>query len=257
METTPSHAFEKLLRIMNELRERCPWDQKQTMETLRPLTIEECYELSDALIQMNPNEIKNELGDLFLHLVFYTKIAEEKNWFNVSDVLHTLCEKLIHRHPHIYGNLTVKNEEEVKRNWEQLKLKEGRSGVLEGVPTGLPSLVKAWRIQEKAAGIGFDWKEPSGSFDKIKEEWDELASAIQTATPEEQELELGDVLFSIVNYARHLGINPDSALEKSNRKFIARFQLMEKMCTHQNMNDLNEKEWDLLWESAKKSIKTQ
>jgi XTP/dITP diphosphohydrolase len=247
-------AFARLLTIMDELREKCPWDKKQTLQSLRALSIEELYELSDALLQENPDEIKKELGDLFLHLVFYCKIAEEKNWFDVSNVLNSVCEKLIHRHPHIYGNVEVKDEEEVKRNWEALKLQEGAKSVLAGVPKGLPALVKAWRVQEKARGIGFDWPDNVGPRLKVEEEWKEFGDALQSGNTEDAEMEFGDLMFSMINLARHYGINPDDALEKSTGKFVKRFQKMEEIAENRGLKTLqglNLEALDELWESAK------
>jgi len=205
-------AFERLLNIMDDLREKCPWDRKQSMESLRHLTIEETYELSDAIIEGDLEEVKKELGDLMLHLVFYSKIGEEKNAFNVADVLNGICEKLIHRHPHIYGDVEVKSEEEVKANWERIKLKEGKGkkSVLEGVPKSLPALVKAIRIQDKARGVGFDWDNETQVFEKVKEEIEELSVEVQNKTNKVEE-EFGDVLFSLLNYARIIGVNPEDA----------------------------------------------
>jgi XTP/dITP diphosphohydrolase len=217
-------AFERLLVIMDELREQCPWDRKQTNESLRHLTIEETYELSDALLKGDNEEIKKELGDLFLHLVFYSKIGDEKGVFDVSDVLNSVCEKLISRHPHIYGDVEVKDEEEVKQNWEQLKLKEGNKSVLAGVPNSMPSIIKASRMQDKAAQVGFDWPEKEHVWDKVEEELKEFKDAEGT----QKEEEFGDLIFSLINYARWLKINPDDALEATNRKFKYRFESIEK-----------------------------
>ena len=218
-------AFDRLLTIMDELREQCPWDKKQTMESLRLLTIEEVYELGDAILTQDLYEIKNELGDLFLHLVFYSKIGSEKESFDVADVLNSVCEKLIHRHPHIYGDVEVADEDEVKRNWEQLKLKEGKKSVLAGVPKGLPAMVKAFRMQEKAKGVGFEFDNAEDTLAKVKEE---IAEFEEENDPILREKEMGDILFSMINYARFVGINPENALEKTNQKFLQRFKKMER-----------------------------
>ena len=220
-------AFDRLLTIMDELREQCPWDQKQTMESLRPLTIEETYELGDAILDADLNAIKNELGDLLLHIVFYSKIGSETKDFDISDVSNSICEKLIHRHPHIYSDVKVKDENEVKQNWENLKLKEGKTSVLEGVPNSLPALVKASRVQEKVAGVGFDWEHPDQVWEKVEEELGELKVEIENKNQDAIEDEFGDVLFSLINYARFLKINPENALERTNKKFIKRFQHLE------------------------------
>ncbi|MFV0238309.1 MAG: nucleoside triphosphate pyrophosphohydrolase [Flavobacteriales bacterium] len=246
-------AFGRLLDIMDDLRAKCPWDKKQTLESLRHLTIEEVYELSDAIIDSNLKEVKSELGDLMLHLVFYAKIGSEQKAFNLTDILNGICKKLIYRHPHIYGDAKVMNEEDVKKNWEQLKLKEkkGNQSVLSGVPKSLPSMVKALRIQEKVKGIGFEFANKDQIWDKIQEELQEFQDA---KTPENQELEMGDILFSIINYARFARIDPESALEKTNKKFISRFQKMEKHIKNQNlhMSNLSNEEWNAFWEKAKK-----
>jgi XTP/dITP diphosphohydrolase len=251
-------AFERLLIIMDELREKCPWDQKQTFESLRNLTIEETYELADAITSGNLNEIKGEIGDLFLHLVFYCKLGNEVGAFDVTSVLDAICEKLIHRHPHIYSDTIVQDEDEVKANWEKLKLKEGRKSVLEGVPSSLPSLVKATRIQEKVKGIGFEWSDKKDVWKKVQEELEELQAEVSLDS-DEKEAEFGDVLFSLVNYARYIGVSPESALAKTNAKFINRFQLMEKFIheDQQNIQDMNLAEMDLYWEKAKISIQTK
>jgi len=243
-------AFNRLLEIMDELREKCPWDRKQTMESLRYLTIEEMYELSDAILDDDKQEIKKELGDLFLHLVFYSKIASETEEFDVADVLNGISEKLIYRHPHIYGNTSVSDEEEVKRNWEKLKLKEGRRSVLEGVPKSLPAVVKAYRIQEKVKGVGFEFENSEDTWSKVLEEIEEFKSETD---PEKRELEFGDLLFSLVNYARYTGINPEDALERTNKKFISRFKKMEEMAENsgRNISQLSLKEQDELWVKAK------
>jgi XTP/dITP diphosphohydrolase len=243
-------AFERLLMIMDELREQCPWDRKQTNESLRHLTIEETYELSDALMKGDNQEIKKELGDLFLHLVFYSKIGDEKGAFNVTDVLNSVCEKLISRHPHIYGNVHVKDEEDVKKNWEQLKLKEGNKSVLAGVPNSMPSMIKASRMQDKAAQIGFDWPNKNQVWDKVEEELNEF----KDAKGSQKEEEFGDLIFSLINYARWLKINPDDALEATNRKFKYRFESIEKYAIDNNikMEDMTLSEMDEIWDKAKK-----
>lgn len=245
-------AFGQLLDIMDELRAKCPWDQKQTLQSLRHLTLEEVYELSDALLEEDLDEIKKELGDVLLHLVFYAKIGSEKEGFDIGDVIHSLNEKLIFRHPHIYGETEVADEEEVKRNWEKLKLKEGNRSVLSGVSKGTPSLVKAFRIQEKVKGIGFEFNSADDAWLKVEEEIKEFH---EEQDPEKKELELGDVLFSLVNYSRLAGINPDSALEKTNRKFISRFQKMEQLAADKkvNLSEMPLQEMDELWEEAKRN----
>ena len=247
-------AFERLLVIMDELREKCPWDKKQTMLSLRHLTIEECYELTDAILEENPEEIKGELGDIMLHLVFYSKIASEQRQFDVADVLNTVCDKLIHRHPHIYGDVTVKDEEEVKANWEKLKLKEGKTSILQGVPKSLPALVKAIRIQDKVKGVGFEWENKDQVWAKVEEEIAELKVEEAANDHEKMEDEFGDVLFSLINYARWIGINPEDALERTNKKFISRFQWMEQKMKDdgQDISKLNLEEMDVYWEHAKK-----
>ena len=246
-------AFERLLIIMDELREKCPWDKKQTMETLRHLTIEETYELGDAILDNNIKEIKGELGDLMLHLVFYSKIGEEKGAFNVADVLNGVCEKLIHRHPHIYGDVEVANEEEVKQNWEKLKLKEGKTSVLEGVPKSLPAVVKANRIQDKVKGVGFDWEEPNQVWEKVEEEIAELKVEVAQGSAARIESEFGDVLFSMINYARFIGVNPEDALERTNKKFIKRFQHLEAKAKEigKELSEMTLAEMDVYWEEAK------
>ncbi|MFT4599141.1 MAG: MazG family protein [Bacteroidia bacterium] len=243
-------AFGRLLTIMDELREQCPWDKKQTNETLRHLTIEETYELSDAILNNDSEEIKKELGDLFLHLVFYSKLGEEKGQFDVSDVLHSVCDKLVYRHPHIYADVEVKDEEEVKQNWEQLKLKEGgNKSVLGGVPNSMPSLVKAMRMQDKAAQVGFDWPSKDDVWDKVDEELQEFKEAEGI----EKEEEFGDLLFSLVNYARWLKINPDDALEKTNKKFKYRFETIEQYAKDngKRMEEMTLAEMDKIWDLAK------
>lgn len=245
-------AFERLLIIMDELREKCPWDQKQTMESLRHLTIEEVYELSDAITDNDLDEVKKELGDLMLHMVFYSKIGSEKNAFDVADVLNGVCDKLIHRHPHIYGDVNVSGEDEVKANWEKIKLKEGRKSVLEGVPRSLPSLVKASRIQDKARGVGFDWDNRDQVWEKVKEEISELHDEVESQSDKIEE-EFGDVLFSLINYARFIGVNPDDALERTNKKFIKRFQYLEEASKKdgKKMGEMTLEEMDAYWNKAK------
>ena len=249
-------AFERLLNIMDELREKCPWDKKQTFESLRNLTIEETYELADAISENNLEELKGEIGDLLMHMVFYCKIADEKQAFNITDSLNSVCEKLIHRHPHIYGDVEVANEEDVKRNWEKLKLKEGKKSVLSGVPKALPALVKATRIQEKVKGIGFEWETAKEIWEKVKEELTEFEHevALNSAAKEE---EFGDLIFSLVNYARFINISPESALSKTNIKFISRFQLMEKLITKEGLKieGMSLEEMDKFWDKAKASLK--
>ena len=239
---------------MDELREQCPWDQKQTMETLRHLTIEETYELGDAILDKDLTEVKNELGDLLLHIVFYAKIGSETKDFDISDVINSICEKLIHRHPHIYSDVVVKDEAEVKQNWENLKLKEGKTSVLQGVPKSLPALVKASRIQEKVAGVGFDWEHPDQVWEKVEEELGELKTEIDNKNQDAIEDEFGDVLFSLINYARFLDINPENALERTNKKFIKRFQYLETKAKslQKSLSDMTLAEMDVYWEEAKK-----
>lgn len=247
-------AIDRLLTIMNELREQCPWDRKQTMETLRHLTIEETYELGDAILDNDLEEVKKELGDLLLHIVFYAKIGSEKKSFDIADVANGICEKLITRHPHIYGYVDVNDEEDVKRNWENLKLKEGKKSVLEGVPRSLPALVKASRIQDKVAGVGFDWEEPQQVFEKLQEELEELQHEVNVADQKKIEAEFGDVMFSMINYARFLKVDPESALERTNKKFIKRFQYLEAKAKEGNkeLRDMTLAEMDVFWEEAKK-----
>ncbi len=248
-------AFERLLKIMDELREQCPWDRKQTMESLRYLSIEELYELSDAILEQNDLDIKNELGDLMLHLVFYAKIASETGRFDIADVLNGICEKLISRHPHIYGDVKVADEEEVKRNWEKLKLKEGNTSVLGGVPQSLPAIVKAYRIQEKAKGVGFEWETKEDVWKKVEEELQEFHHEVKEGKDKIKiEEELGDVLFSIINYARFIGVNPEDALEKTNKKFIRRFQYIELKANEsgKKLEDMTLEEMDYFWNEAKK-----
>ncbi|MGB0525236.1 MAG: nucleoside triphosphate pyrophosphohydrolase [Flammeovirgaceae bacterium] len=255
-----SEAFQRLLKIMNELREQCPWDRKQTMESLRHLTIEETYELSDAILEGNMDEVKKELGDLMLHLVFYSKIGAEKGSFDVADVIHGVCEKLITRHPHIYGDVKVKDEEEVKQNWEMLKLKEkGNKKVLGGVPKSLPALVKAFRIQEKASGVGFDWDNKEQVWEKVQEEMSEFKEAYHADIGKAElansktEEEFGDLMFALINYARFLNINPETALERTNKKFIKRFNYLEEESKKagKQLGSMSLEEMDAYWEKAK------
>ncbi|MDT8346437.1 MAG: nucleoside triphosphate pyrophosphohydrolase [Flavobacteriaceae bacterium] len=247
-------AFGRLLDIMDELREQCPWDKKQTIESLRHLTIEETYELGDAILKNDYNELKKELGDLLLHIVFYAKIGSENHHFDIADVANGICEKLISRHPHIYGDVSVSDAEEVKRNWEQLKLKEGKNSILEGVPAGLPALVKANRIQDKVSGAGFDWEQPEQVLAKVKEELAELQEAISTNHTDAIEAEFGDLLFSLVNFARFIGVNPENALERTNLKFIKRFNYLESetLMKGKNLHKMSLAEMDVIWEEAKK-----
>lgn len=244
-------AFERILNIMDDLRAKCPWDKKQTMESLRLLTIEEVYELGEAILDKDMQEIKKELGDVLLHIVFYSKIGSEKEAFDIADVINSECEKLIYRHPHIYGDIQVDSEEEVKKNWEKLKLKKGNTSVLGGVPKGLPAMVKAYRMQEKAKGVGFDFPTEREAFDKVEEEILEFKNETQ---PDLKEKELGDVFFSLINYARKTGINPENALERTNQKFRYRFQLMEQLAAERGtpLQELNLIEQDQLWDLAKK-----
>ena len=247
-------AFDRLLTIMDELREQCPWDKKQTMETLRHLTIEETYELGDAILENDLDEVKKELGDLLLHIVFYAKIGSETNDFDIADVANEICEKLISRHPHIYGDVEVNDEEDVKRNWENLKLKEGKKSVLEGVPKSLPALVKANRIQDKVSGVGFDWEKPEQVWEKLEEELGEFQEEVAKGDQQAMEDEFGDVLFSMINYARFLKIDPENALERTNKKFIKRFQYLEQKAAGLNKQlvDMTLAEMDVFWEEAKK-----
>ena len=245
-------AYERLLDIMDDLREKCPWDKKQTLQSLRHLTIEETYELGDAILNNDHDEIKKELGDLLLHIVFYAKIGSETGAFDMADVANGICDKLINRHPHIYGDVEVKDEEEVKRNWEQIKLAEGKKSVLEGVPAGLPALVKASRIQDKVKGVGFDWENKEQVWKKVEEEVNELKYEIEQQSDKIED-EFGDVLFSLINYARFINVNPETALEKTNRKFISRFQKMEEICRSNNkdFSTLSFEEMDDLWNQVK------
>ncbi|MGV6832747.1 MAG: nucleoside triphosphate pyrophosphohydrolase [bacterium] len=247
-------AFDRLLTIMDELRAQCPWDKKQTLQSLRHLTIEETYELGDAILDNDLPEIKKELGDLLLHIVFYAKIGSETNDFDIADVANSICDKLIERHPHIYGDVKVTSEEEVKRNWEQIKLKEGKKSVLEGVPKSLPAMVKANRIQDKVAGVGFDWEHSHQVWDKVEEELQEFHEEVKAGDQNNIEGEFGDVLFSMINYARFLNINPENALERTNKKFIERFTYLESKAKahNQKLEDLTLKQMDQYWEEAKK-----
>jgi len=251
---TQLQAFDRLLTIMDELRAECPWDKKQTMQTLRHLTIEETYELGDAILENDLEEVKKELGDVLLHIIFYAKIGSETKDFDIADVCNTICEKLVNRHPHIYGDVSVDNEEDVKRNWENIKLKEGKTSVLEGVPNSLPALVKANRIQDKVAGVGFDWEKPEQVWEKVEEELSEFRDEVKTNNLEKMEAEFGDVLFSMVNYARFLDINPENALERTNKKFIKRFQYLEAKAKHigKSLDQMTLAEMDVFWEEAKK-----
>lgn len=250
-------AFERLLVMMNTLREQCPWDKKQTFDSLRPLTIEETYELADAITQKNYHSLAEEVGDVLLHLVFYARIGEEQNQFDIGTIINQLCDKMEHRHPHIYGNVVVKDEEEVKRNWEQLKLKEGKESALEGVPKALPAMVKAIRIQEKSKKVGFEWDTTEQVWDKVQEELQELHEVVQQGNRPEIEKEFGDVLFSLINYARFIDIDPEGALEKTNHKFIQRFQAMEKIAKQQNkdLRNMTLDEMDNIWNEVKQHIR--
>jgi len=247
-------SFNRLLDIMDDLREKCPWDKKQTFESLRHLTIEETYELGDAILDSNLQEIKKELGDVLLHIVFYAKIGSETNSFDIADVCNAISDKLIDRHPHIYSDVIVENEEEVKQNWEKLKLKEGKKSVLEGVPKSLPALVKATRIQDKVKGVGFDFENETQVWNKVQEEIQEFKTEIDAKNTEKMEAEFGDVLFSLINYARFLKINPEDALERTNKKFIKRFQYLEEQATllGKSLKDMTLAEMDVFWEAAKK-----
>lgn len=249
-------AVDRLLTIMDELREQCPWDKKQTFESLRHLTIEETYELGDAILTRDLDEIKNELGDLLLHIAFYARLGSEEKAFDMADIAHGISEKLIYRHPHIYGDVKVESEEDVKKNWEALKLKEGKGKktVLEGVPKGLPALVKAQRIQDKVAGVGFDWEKPEQVWEKVQEELSEFQTEVAQGNTSDMEAEFGDVLFSMINYARFLKINPDTALERTNQKFTKRFNYLEAKAKAlgKSLQDMTLAEMDVYWEEAKK-----
>lgn len=247
------YAFNRLLEIMDDLREKCPWDKKQTFETLRHLTIEETYELTDAIFDRDLEEIKKELGDVLLHIVFYAKLGSEENAFDIADVCNAISDKLVMRHPHIYADVHVDNEEDVKKNWEKLKLKEGNTSVLSGVPKSLPAMIKAMRIQEKAKGVGFDWDNADQIWDKVEEEMNEFQAEVQKDDVQKMEEEFGDVLFSMINYARFKNINPEDALEKTNKKFIYRFQYLEQEVQKdgKQLSDLTLEEMDVYWNRAK------
>lgn len=251
--TAALEAFERLLVIMDELREKCPWDRKQTLESLRHLTIEETYELGDAILENDMDEIKKELGDLLLHIVFYSKIGSEKNAFDIADVANHISDKLIHRHPHIYGDVDADSAEQVEKNWEAIKLKEGKRSVLEGVPKGLPALIKAYRIQDKVSGVGFDWDNTEAVFEKVTEELSELKSEVGQSDSDKMEAEFGDVLFSLINYARFLKINPETALERTNKKFMERFTHIESKASEagKKINELSLAEMEVYWQQAK------
>ena len=253
MDTATATAFMRLVGIMDELREKCPWDRKQTIDTLRSMTIEETYELADAILKHDWKGIKEELGDLLLHLVFYAKIGSEDSQFTLEEVIHGICEKLIRRHPHIYGDVKVKDEEDVKKNWEQLKLKEGKDSVLDGVPVSLPSVVKATRLQEKARQVGFEWEQREQVWEKVNEEARELQECVAADDPERMEEELGDLMFSIVNYARFLHLDAEAALEKTNQKFRDRFMKMEELARARGLvfSQLKLQEMDALWNEVK------
>lgn len=247
-------AFSKLLEIMDELREKCPWDNQQTLESLRHLTIEEVYELAEAVLDGNFDELKGELGDLMLHIVFYAKIASESAQFDMADVLEAINQKLIDRHPHIYGNVVAENSDQVKENWEKIKLKEGRKTVLSGVPVSLPAIVKAYRIQDKARGVGFDWEHPAQVWDKVIEELNELKAEVDSGgSPDKIENELGDLMFALINYSRFIGVNPETALERTNKKFIRRFNYLEEQAQLAGMElkKMNLSEMDVFWNQAK------
>jgi XTP/dITP diphosphohydrolase len=244
-------AFQRLLTIMDELREQCPWDRKQTMESLRNLTIEETYELADAILEEDLPGVKEELGDIMLHMVFYAKIASEQGAFDIADALNAVCDKLIARHPHIYGDVIVKDEEEVKRNWEQLKLKEGKKSILSGVPNSLPAMVKAYRMQEKTAKVGFEWDETEQVWAKVQEELAELRQEVGKNDNQDRiEAEFGDVLFSLINYARFIGVDPETALERTNKKFKRRFEYVENQAPRP-LADMSLAEMDALWNASK------
>jgi XTP/dITP diphosphohydrolase len=249
-------AFERLLNIMDDLREKCPWDKKQTLDSLRHLTIEETYELADAITTNDMQALKGEIGDLFLHMVFYCKIGQEQQEFDVESVLNAICDKLVHRHPHIYGDVTADTEEEVKANWEKIKLKEGKKSVLEGVPNSLPALVKAARIQEKVKGIGFDWDNADDVWNKVLEEMNEFREEVRLNSTRKEE-EFGDLLFSLINYARFVDVNPENALSITNNKFISRFRKMEELIQEDSLNiqDMNLQQMDVYWEKAKQLLK--
>ncbi|MFP4041639.1 MAG: nucleoside triphosphate pyrophosphohydrolase [Bacteroidia bacterium] len=248
-------AFDKLLQILGELREKCPWDRKQTMTSLRNLTIEETYELADAIISEDMEEIRKELGDLLLHIVFYAKIAEEKEEFDITDVIHSLCNKLVERHPHVFGDTKVQDDKEVEENWEQIKMNEGYKSILSGVPNSLPAMIKANRIQQKVRGVGFDWDKREQIWDKVKEELSELKDEVNNSDHEKMEAEFGDLLFSLINAARLYDIDPETALEKTNHKFIKRFKFLEEQTLNKGLKltDMNLNEMNVIWEEAKKN----
>jgi XTP/dITP diphosphohydrolase len=250
-------SFQRLLSIMDDLREKCPWDKKQTTKSLRNLSIEEVYELSDAILKNDPKGVKEELGDLFLHLIFYAKIGEEEGNFDVADVLNAVCDKLIHRHPHIYGDVQADTEEEVLKNWEQLKLKEGKKSVLEGVPSSMPAINKAFRLQEKTAKVGFEWEKIEDVWEKVEEEKQELEAAVKSKNPDQIEDEFGDLLFALINYARYLKIDPEAALERTNQKFKKRFEFIEKRAKDlgKEMDKMSLEEMDEIWNEAKNLTK--
>jgi len=249
-------AFDRLLTIMDELREQCPWDKKQTLQSLRNLTIEETYELADAIIDDDLNGIKEELGDVMLHLVFYAKIGAEKKTFDITDVLNGVCDKLVNRHPHIYSDVKVADEEEVKLNWEKLKLKEGKKSVLEGVPKSLPAMVKAYRIQEKVKQVGFEWETTEQVWEKVEEETAELKEAIANEGQQRTEAEFGDLMFSLINYARFIKVDPETALERTNKKFISRFKAMEQqaVANKKPLTEMTLEEMDDIWNEVKKDF---
>ncbi|MFW6364788.1 MAG: nucleoside triphosphate pyrophosphohydrolase [Bacteroidota bacterium] len=248
-------AFDKLLQILGELREKCPWDRKQTMTSLRNLTIEETYELADAIISEDMEEIRKELGDLLLHIVFYARIAEEKEEFDITDVIHSLCNKLVERHPHVFGDTKVQDDKEVEENWEQIKMNEGYKSILSGVPNSLPAMIKANRIQQKVRGVGFDWDKREQIWDKVKEELSELKDEVNNSDHEKMEAEFGDLLFSLINAARLYDIDPETALEKTNHKFIKRFKFLEEQTLNKGLKltDMNLNEMNVIWEEAKKN----
>jgi XTP/dITP diphosphohydrolase len=248
-------AFDRLLNILNELREKCPWDRKQTMESLRNLTIEETYELADSILENDLPEIRKELGDLLLHVVFYAKIAEEQQAFDITDVIHSLCDKLVQRHPHVFGEISVKDSKQVEENWEQIKMKEGKKSILSGVPDSLPALIKSNRIQQKVRGVGFDWERKEQIWDKVREELDELEHEVRHDKKEKMEAEFGDLLFSIINAARLYDIDPENALEKTNKKFIRRFKFLEEntISKGRSLKDMTLDDMNVIWEEAKKN----
>lgn len=251
----PEQAFSRLLTIMDDLREKCPWDRKQTIHTLRQQTIEELYELTDAITESDFKGMKEELGDLLLHIVFYSKIGAEQQQFNIADVITGVCDKLVARHPHIYGDVKVENEEDVKQNWEKLKLKEGKESVLSGVPKSLPALVKSMRLQEKAKQVGFEWENKDQVWEKVEEEMEELKEVVESNNADEMEAEFGDLLFSLVNYSRFMKIDAENALERTNKKFIRRFRAMEGMAaaTGQQLDEMSLTEMDALWNKVKET----